>query len=1368
MQPVRWSAALLFLAVLPLHAAWFRGVTHVHTNVSDGQDPPAAVARWYRDHGYQFLFITDHNTVTEVATLNALFGSGGRFLVLPGEEVTSDFGRWHVHVNALNAQRKAGPQTGRDAVEGLQRTIDVTHQAGAIAQINHPNFFWTLTADDIAASKGARLLEIFNGNHLVNNFGAGPDAPGAEEIWDRVLSKGTLIYGVASDDMHTLNGSGPDADLPGRGWIVVRAARLDQSEILAAIDKGNFYASTGVELSDYSVAGGQISVSVAVKPQLRYVIEFIGRDGQVLQTTSGASATYHIGGNEGYVRARVTDSSNQRAWMQPVMPVVPEIKTEPPPPVAAETAAAEPLTALSRPQASEGPARAWEGAITLRTWDEGPADPTPQFQALNTGRPWYPYPIRSAFGKQSHEQSWRTLNLENEYLVCIVLPDLGGRLYSCRDKLSGQEMFHANGSVKKAMIGLRGSWAASGVELNFPVGHSLVTTSPVDSGIARTADSASVWVGATDRVTGMRWRVEFTLERGVAALRQRVYLENATPVRHHYYWWTNAGVPMREDTRFVVPTQLIATHGTTRIDPWPINNAGQDRSLPSAYPASIGLFAYQSREPFLAVLQPSTHSGTLHYADPAEMPGKKIWVWGHNEAAEMRRTLSDDNSLYVEIQAGLFANQETYGLLDAGSRRSFTEYWMPIREMDGISQAGPDAVLYLTRKGGTVTAKLQAVREINNARLQILTGATGVLDQRVSLKPDAPLTRSVPESGAGKYTVRLSDSTGKELLACTEGEIRAAGADSVKLGPQPQTDWNALSFERAEYNELQGYLTYARNDYHKLLEGSPNDHRALVGAGRTDAILNRFEEAQTHLAAAVKAVPQDSEAHYYLGLALAARGEDAGARREWEQARTDKAVGSMAALEDAAAVARSGDLKGALAALRAAHSQLTSSVIVETALARNLSEADTPKIVTRALALDPTDSAARYEESLLGADAGDLWDHLGADAERVLEIADLYMHWGLYRDAESVLTRSYPSIPESGLEPGAVPPGSDPLVAYYAGYCRELQKQDGGDYFRGGSQLPVTYVFPHRASSRNVLEAAIRANADDSAAHYLLGLWFLDAGMMDEGGRELRTAQKLLPSLREARTLLTAMKLPVVAEPKAEPARTSTSRKSPPANKAPEPTGSSPAEIAATALMAAAEGDLGGARGYFTAANFPAEKQEESVREAYIELELLRLLGLAGEKKCQAVEQLLTNIGAYDKNLPFTFHPFNSLMKGARFQYYMADAESACDEKEARKMFEKVSRMRVDVSSTDFAYPILAASRVMAPSKANAALEDIQRYLQTATGPVRGVLSYNQGLLMLVAGKRRDALDCFQSGEKASPPGFVRYLNVIAKRAAEK
>src|SRR5437660_546366 len=101
MRPFRNIAGYLAsLAVMcaPLDAAWFRGNTHAHTNLSDGQNSPIDVARWYQQHGYQFLFITDHNGVTDVSGLNTILGNGGKFLVLTGEEITSDFGQWHVHV----------------------------------------------------------------------------------------------------------------------------------------------------------------------------------------------------------------------------------------------------------------------------------------------------------------------------------------------------------------------------------------------------------------------------------------------------------------------------------------------------------------------------------------------------------------------------------------------------------------------------------------------------------------------------------------------------------------------------------------------------------------------------------------------------------------------------------------------------------------------------------------------------------------------------------------------------------------------------------------------------------------------------------------------------------------------------------------------------------------------------------------------------------------------------------------------------------------------------------------------------------------------------------------------------------------------
>jgi hypothetical protein len=245
----------ILLSVLfagPLPAQWFQGNTHAHTLNSDGDSTPDDVVRWYREHGYDFVFVTDHGMVTDVAPLNALFGGGGQFLVLPAEEVTSNSKspELHVHVNALNRKTKIDAQKGTGVRDTLQKDIDVVSAAGALAQINHPNFFWQLNAEDIASVKGATFMEFANMQPNVNSAGAGPDAPSTEEIWDEVLSRGVAIWGSqatmhTSSKKHAQPEPGWPLARPGGGWIMVHAEHLTAEEIMKSLRVGDFYASTG-------------------------------------------------------------------------------------------------------------------------------------------------------------------------------------------------------------------------------------------------------------------------------------------------------------------------------------------------------------------------------------------------------------------------------------------------------------------------------------------------------------------------------------------------------------------------------------------------------------------------------------------------------------------------------------------------------------------------------------------------------------------------------------------------------------------------------------------------------------------------------------------------------------------------------------------------------------------------------------------------------------------------------------------------------------------------------------------------------------------------------------------------------------------
>jgi hypothetical protein len=297
---------------------WFKGNTHTHTLNSDGDSSPADVAQWYKTHGYDFLIITDHEQITDVDPLNASLGDGGKFLVICGQEVTDRFNKKPYHVNGLGLPQVVMPQHGTDIVSTVQNDIDAIRKFGGIPQINHPNFGWALKTDELLKLRGAPLLEIYSGHPLVNVMGGG-GVPSLESMWDALLTKDKLYWGVAVDDSHHFKRMDDEsAATPGHGWVVVRASRLAPAEILSALEHGEFYSSTGVELEDYQVTSTSITVKIKEKKWSKYRTEFIGANGKVLSESITNPAIYRFSGGEIYVRAKVFESNGKLAWTQPV------------------------------------------------------------------------------------------------------------------------------------------------------------------------------------------------------------------------------------------------------------------------------------------------------------------------------------------------------------------------------------------------------------------------------------------------------------------------------------------------------------------------------------------------------------------------------------------------------------------------------------------------------------------------------------------------------------------------------------------------------------------------------------------------------------------------------------------------------------------------------------------------------------------------------------------------------------------------------------------------------------------------------------------------------------------------------------------
>ncbi|MGD0485193.1 MAG: DUF5107 domain-containing protein, partial [Gemmatimonadales bacterium] len=596
--------------------------------------------------------------------------------------------------------------------------------------------------------------------------------------------------------------------------------------------------------------------------------------------------------------------------------------------VAAAGLGAVPVHRLDAQAPQPQPTRVWDSTLTLPSYAEGAPDPNPPFDLFADGRPNYPYTIRDRLTDRREPRAWRAIWLENEYLRCAVLPELGGHLYSCTDKVNGQEMFYANTAVKLASIAYRGAWAAFGVEFNFPVSHNWMTTSPVDVAFATDFDgSGSVWVGNIDRVYGTEWIVQLTLRSGRAVLEQNTTLMNRSEVRRRFYWWTNAGVRVTDDSRIIYPMKYTASHGFRDVDTWPVDRTGTDLSVVGNHRSGpVSRFAHGSREPFMAVYHPRLDAGVVHYSPPGDLPAKKIWSWSADaDGLDWRRALSDDSSAYVEIQAGLFRDQETYAWLQPQERIRFSEYWIPIRQLGGLVRATPDAALNLWREAAgdstTVSVALNVTRVFPNASVELRGGRGAVSSGRISLTPATTYrSRGRIAAGEGPLTFTLRDRNGALVLAHTEGAYDYTPDALIRTGAMPERrvvlpdertegEW----LEQGDELERNGAMLGALAAYRAALVRFPSSLPLERAAGRLAVSQMQYAPAEPLLYDALSRATTDYESAYYLALARLALGDTLRARLLLDQVQQFGVLRPMAAYWMAALDARAGDLAGAYA-----------------------------------------------------------------------------------------------------------------------------------------------------------------------------------------------------------------------------------------------------------------------------------------------------------------------------------------------------------------------------------------------------------------------------------------------------------------------
>ena len=302
---------------IPSGGFWFRGNTHTHSQLPDIDDR-ATIAGWYKNSGYDFLLISDHDYDVNQQNYCPSGLSTATFLMICGVELS---GR---HTTALGInQYVSGSST-------LQSAVNLTLAQGGVPFLNHPQDP-VVSVTTFLSTVGLNHLEIVNGGRL-------SQTAATEILWDQILSasNGRLVYGVAADDNHSTFSQAF------KGWIMVRAASLTKENILSAVRAGDFYASTGIVLNDYVI--DYAAKTITVNSQNGNIVTFIGNNGAILKTVSGALGVYQVTGNEKYVRAKITNTAGKAAWTQPIYVTAFGAITPTPPTPTATVRTATPIT----------------------------------------------------------------------------------------------------------------------------------------------------------------------------------------------------------------------------------------------------------------------------------------------------------------------------------------------------------------------------------------------------------------------------------------------------------------------------------------------------------------------------------------------------------------------------------------------------------------------------------------------------------------------------------------------------------------------------------------------------------------------------------------------------------------------------------------------------------------------------------------------------------------------------------------------------------------------------------------------------------------------------------------------------------------
>ena len=319
----------------------FKANLHSHSTFSDGRLTAEEMKAAYKAHGYSILAVTDHEHPldhTDLSENDFLMLTGYEAYIRPSKECISDPFAKEIHLNLFprdphkvdvinwndryvkyvtDPEERAkmhrfGDERPREfTVEYINSFIENARKDGYLVTLNHP--VWSMAAYDFLFDiHGYFSVEMCN--YGTYRMGL-PEYNGA--FYDMLLRQGRRVFTHAADDNHNKEPlDTPASDSFGAFTMInTEGDVLDHASVIAALEKGTFYASMGPTIHTLEIAGGKahITCSDALRITMLYGAKSTKRVAAASFDGSVNEAEFDIPEQAPYVRFSVQDHFGRMA-----------------------------------------------------------------------------------------------------------------------------------------------------------------------------------------------------------------------------------------------------------------------------------------------------------------------------------------------------------------------------------------------------------------------------------------------------------------------------------------------------------------------------------------------------------------------------------------------------------------------------------------------------------------------------------------------------------------------------------------------------------------------------------------------------------------------------------------------------------------------------------------------------------------------------------------------------------------------------------------------------------------------------------------------------------------------------------------------